>query len=144
MIEVEGLEDKLNNDGFVASGIRGISMYPFLKQGKDNVIISKLDKKVEKYDVVLFKNKDNYVLHRVIDINGNNLIIKGDNSEGIEKANINEILGILKAKYNKKGYIEINDDINKKYYDLSLKNKFFKRIRNSILFRIIRGQNEDK
>lgn len=119
-------------------------MYPFLKQDIDNVVISKLDKPIEKYDVVLFKNKDNYVLHRVIEINGTNLIIKGDNSEGIEKANVNEILGILKGKYNKKGYIEINRNINEKYYEMSKKNKVFKKIRNSILIRVLRGRNENK
>lgn len=144
MIEIEGLEEKINNDGFVVSGIRGISMYPFLKQDIDNVVISKLDKPIEKYDVVLFKNKDSYVLHRVIEVDGFNLFIKGDNSEGIEKANVNEILGILKGKYSKKGYIEINKELNIKYYELSNKNKLFKRIRNSILIRVLRIKNENK
>lgn len=133
MIEIDNLEKKIEDDGFIVSNIKGISMLPFLKQNEDNVVITKIDKPIEKYDIVLYKSKGNYVLHRVININGDDLIIKGDNTISSEIVNIKQVLGILKAKYNNKGYFEINSDINKKYYDLSNKHLFIKKIRNYFL-----------
>lgn len=130
MIEVDNLEKRIEEEGFIVSNIKGISMLPFLKQNRDNVVITKVDKPIEKYDVVLYKSNNNYVLHRVIDINGDELLIKGDNTISSEKVNIKQVLGILKSKYNKKGYVEVNSDINKRYYDLSNKYLFLKKIRN--------------
>lgn len=133
MIEIDNLEKRLEEDGFVVSNIKGISMLPFIKQNKDNVIITKVDKPIEIYDTVLYITNENYILHRVIDINGDELIIKGDNTINSEKVNIKQVLGILKAKYNKNGYVEINSDINKKYYELSNKHLLIKRVRNHFL-----------
>ena len=133
MIEIDNLEKRIEDEGFLVSNIKGISMLPFLKQNEDNVVITKIDKPIEKYDIVLYKSKGNYVLHRVISINGDDLIIKGDNTISNENVNIKQVLGILKAKYNNKGYFEINSDINKKYYDLSNKHLFIKKIRNYFL-----------
>lgn len=133
MIEIDNLEKRIKDEGFLVSNIKGVSMLPFLKQNKDNVVITKVDKPIEKYDIVLYKSKGNYVLHRVININGDDLIIKGDNTISSEIVNIKQVLGILKAKYNNKGYFEINSDINKKYYDLSNKHLFIKKIRNYFL-----------
>lgn len=133
MIEIDNLEKRIKDEGFLVSNIKGVSMLPFLKQNKDNVVITKVDKPIEKYDIVLYKSKGNYVLHRVININGDDLIIKGDNTISSENVNIKQVLGILKAKYNNKGYFEINSDINKKYYDLSNKHLFIKKIRNYFL-----------
>lgn len=136
MLEVKDVEKIINEEGFVVSKIKGISMLPFLKQKDDFVVITKVDRPIKLYDVVLYKNSNGYVLHRVIDIKDNILKIKGDNTLSDEEINTNNVLGILKAKYNKKGYIELDDEINRKYYELSNKHKLFKRIRNGILRRL--------
>ena len=136
MLEIKDVEKIINEEGFVVSKIKGISMLPFLKQKDDSIVITKVDRPIKLYDVVLYKNSSGYVLHRVIDNKGNVLKIKGDNTLSDEEIDTNNILGILKAKYNKKGYIELDDEINRKYYELSNKHKLFKRIRNGILRRL--------
>ena len=116
MIEINNLETKLDKDGFIVSDIKGVSMLPLLKQGIDRVIVSKVTKPLNKYDVVLYKVKNNYVLHRIIDISGEKLTIRGDNCFNNEYVHKKDVLGILTAFYHKNGYIEITDSFNKKCY----------------------------
>lgn len=57
----------------------GISMRPMLRQGIDSVILSPLPKRLEKYDLPLYR-RDNgkYVLHRII-VAGDTYTCMGDN-----------------------------------------------------------------
>ncbi len=59
--------------------VTGFSMFPLLRGGTDDIILSKCDK-VKKYDVVLFE-RDNgeYIFHRVIKKKDGILTIAGDN-----------------------------------------------------------------
>ena len=46
---------------------RGISMYPLLRNGKDQVVLSPLPEKLKKYDLPLYQRDDgHYVLHRIV------------------------------------------------------------------------------
>lgn len=48
---------------------RGVSMLPLLRNGKDQVILSPLPKKLKKYDLPLFQRDDgHYVLHRIVKV----------------------------------------------------------------------------
>lgn len=123
------IEKQLLSDDFVVSSITGNSMSPFLND-TNKVVISKVNRDIHLYDVVLYKTNDKYILHRVIDINNNKFVIRGDNRILEEYILKDDIIGILIAYYNKDEYIEINDDINKKWYTRS---------RNTLLFRKIKG-----
>lgn len=122
------IEEKLLKDDFVISSINGNSMSPFLNEHNNRVVISKLNRDIHLYDVVLYKTNNKYVLHRVIGINDNEYVIRGDNRLLEEYIQKDKILGILIAYYSKDEYIEINDDINKKWY---------KRSKNTLLLRKI-------
>lgn len=122
------IEEKLLKDDFVISSINGNSMSPFLNEHINRVVISKLNRDIHLYDIVLYKTNNKYVLHRVIGINDNEYVIRGDNRLLEEYIQKDKILGILIAYYSKDEYIEINDDINKKWY---------KRSKNTLLLRKI-------
>ena len=48
---------------------RGISMYPLLRNGKDQVILAPLPEKLKKYDLPLYQRDDgHYVLHRIVKV----------------------------------------------------------------------------
>ncbi len=71
---------------------KGSSMTPLLISGRDSVVLSKPNK-LKKNDVVLYKNNDGkYILHRIKEINGEEIITKGDaakeNDAPITKENI--------------------------------------------------------
>lgn len=59
--------------------ITGFSMYPLLRGGSDDIILS-APQTIKKYDVVLFERENgDYIFHRVIKVEGNILTIAGDN-----------------------------------------------------------------
>ena len=58
--------------------VKGNSMFPLLRNGKDIVFVSPVNQPIVKKDVVLFTHKGRHVLHRVIKIEGNAYTIQGD------------------------------------------------------------------
>lgn len=62
----------------VSFKVKGNSMFPLLRNGKDIVFVSPVNQPIVKKDVVLFYHKGRYVLHRVIKIEGNAYTIQGD------------------------------------------------------------------
>ena len=62
----------------VSFKVKGNSMFPLLRNGKDIVFVSPVNQPVVKKDVVLFTHKGRHVLHRVIKIEGNAYTIQGD------------------------------------------------------------------
>lgn len=129
MLELKDIENKLNTDGFIVSDIKGVSMLPLLKQERDRVIITKLSRPLKKYDIVLYKTKSDYVLHRIIDINENKLLIRGDNCINTESINTSDVLGILTAYYRKDEYIELTDKINEECFIKSNNSVLFRRVK---------------
>lgn len=60
--------------------VTGMSMWPFLCHGRDQVIVNKVDKDtLKKGDIILFRRQDGkYILHRITCINGNKIQTTGD------------------------------------------------------------------
>ena len=75
--------------------VRGYSMRLFLEDRRDKVVLAPC-KEVKVGDVVLAEiQKDKYVLHRVIQKEGEHLILMGDgNVYGTETCNTSNVIGI--------------------------------------------------
>lgn len=96
----------------------GISMLPKYKEG-DTVFVKKIDRKLEVGDVIWFCENNKYIIHRVISIEGDYIITKGDNNKYADlPVNYNNILGIVidegKVKKNLKCNINIIINVWKK------------------------------
>ncbi len=75
------VEDEIANGHPVQFRLKGNSMYPFLRSDKDEVVLHPCSSdELNKMDVVLFRYKGNYLLHRIIRRHGNKLLIQGDGS----------------------------------------------------------------
>lgn len=121
MIQVESLETLLNKENLIVSEVTGYSMYPFLIPNKHKVIIAKTNK-INLYDCILYKDTNNkYILHRVIDIKDNYYVVRGDNTLVIEKIPKENVLGILTQYYDLNNCIDVDYELNKKYYNKSIK-----------------------
>lgn len=89
--------------------VTGMSMWPFLCHGRDQVIVNKVDKNtLKKGDIILFRRQDGkYILHRITCINGSKIQTTGDGNyyhdDWIEYMNI--IAKVEKVIHNNK---EIN------------------------------------
>jgi hypothetical protein len=72
---------------------RGISMRPFIEGGRDKVILRKYDDPKVGH-IVLARVNDTYVLHRIYQIKGKKIILRGDgNLTGEEVCKASDIIG---------------------------------------------------
>ena len=72
---------------------RGVSMRPFIEGGRDKVIL-KMCKEPRVGMIVLAKIGEQYVLHRIYQIKGKKLILRGDgNLTGYEVCKAQDIIG---------------------------------------------------
>ena len=58
--------------------VKGHSMYPLLRDGKDEVTLSPLTCDPSVNDIVLFRYRGKHILHRIISIEGDTYTIQGD------------------------------------------------------------------
>lgn len=78
----------------------GRSMRPTFRDGKDFVTITPCDvDDLQVGDVVFFDRGDQYCLHRIIEINGDNLVIRGDGNrpQALEKVKRDAVVGKVTA-----------------------------------------------
>lgn len=108
---IEGnIEEMLSTEGVYITTTVGVSMYPLLKNRRDNIVIRPVTKKLKKYDVPLYKRDDKYILHRIIGIQENGYIIRGDNCDKKEFDITDEnIIGVLDAMWRKEKFFTVEN-----------------------------------
>ena len=93
---------KMMNEGHtVTLRLRGFSMRPFLEDNRDKALLTKTcDVKVG--DAVLAEvSQKNYVLHRIIKIDGINITLRGDGNLREEHCKIENVQGTVLGFYRK-------------------------------------------
>ena len=91
----------------VRINVKGFSMLPYIRMGKDKVVIYPLKAdEPKKGDVVLFRYKGRDIMHRVIRIDVEQYIIQGDgNYKGYEFCKRKDIVGIVRQVIRPSGRI---------------------------------------
>ena len=85
MTKTYTFEELLSDRGYIIYTNTGTSMMPLLREHKDIIEIRpKGDSKCKKYDVVLYKRREIYILHRILRVLPNGYIIAGDNNTFLE------------------------------------------------------------
>lgn len=80
------IEEVLDNEGSVTFTPKGSSMLPLLLGDRDTVTLSKPIFPLKKYDIPLYKrNNGAYVLHRIIKVDNDSYVMRGDNQTVDEK-----------------------------------------------------------
>ena len=90
-------EEYLAQNGSMTYTNVGVSMLPLLRQGKDLFTVRKKGpERCRVGDVVLYRRRDQYVLHRVVQVRDRDYVILGDNCVQREYGIRDEdILGVL-------------------------------------------------
>ena len=89
-------EEMLNSRGYIVYACKGTSMLPLLRQKKDIVEIHSISYRPKKYDVVLYKRNNQYILHRILHVFPTYYIIAGDHNAFIETDVTDDmILGVM-------------------------------------------------
>lgn len=104
-------EEQLNEKGILVYTNVGISMKPLIRQGKDVMIIKRVDGPLKKYDVPLYKRESGqYVLHRIVGMNTSGYIIRGDNTYSNEYGiTDSHIVGVLSGVIRNGKEISVDD-----------------------------------
>ena len=75
--------------------LKGNSMFPLLRNGKDEITLEKCpNESLKPMDVVLFRYRGKHVLHRIIRREGERLLIQGDGSiVAKEECTVDDVIG---------------------------------------------------
>lgn len=81
--------------------LRGFSMRPFLEDGRDKALLTKaVNPKVG--DPVLAEiEPKHFVLHRIISIQGDDVVLRGDGNLGVERCKLGDVKGAVIGFYRK-------------------------------------------
>lgn len=105
-------EQCLAENGFLTYRVKGTSMEPMLKQGRDLfTVVPKGQARCKKYDVVLYRRPpDQYVLHRIIEVRPDSYVILGDNCVAKEYGIRDEdILGVMTSFLRRGCQVPVSD-----------------------------------
>jgi len=126
--------EKLNSGGEILYSPKGISMLPFIKEGRDTVTLKRKDSDYKPGDMVFYRRVDGtFVLHRIIKVQKDGrYTICGDNQYFLEK-NVDKDIFIAVVNGLKRGEREVNLNgiMHKIYFRLlflrRLRLRFFRR-----------------
>lgn len=128
-VQMEVLLDVLYKNGKIKLPVQGKSMEPFLKEGRDYVILTVPDGHYKKGDIVVYRCNGSFVMHRVTDINSSGFSIMGDNQlQPDYKVPKERIVAVVKKIFRNGKEITENDFVWKFYSDFYINlnvRKFF-------------------
>ena len=89
------VESEIEAGHAVRFRLKGNSMFPLLRNGKDVVVLEKCPaESLQPMDVVLFRYRGKHVLHRIIRREGERLLIQGDGSiVAKEECTVDDVVG---------------------------------------------------
>ena len=75
---------------------KGNSMLPFIRNGRDEVVLTRLKRPAEVGDILLVKIGTRFVMHRVFEAEEDKITLMGDgNIVGKEYCTISDVIGIV-------------------------------------------------
>lgn len=90
-------KDMLEKDGYLIYTNIGYSMMPLIRQKKDIIEIKKKSSEhCKKYDVVLYKHGEQYILHRILKVLPDRYVVAGDHNTFLDPPVTDDmILGVM-------------------------------------------------
>lgn len=101
------VERRINDGQSVTIPVKGFSMRPMMRSEKDKVILTAhSDKAIKQGAVMLFRHNGHHIMHRIIDIKGNNITFAGDgNYRKTEQATKDDIVAQVTAIIRPSGHV---------------------------------------
>ena len=85
-------KDYINYFGYTIFEVASGSMAPTINVG--DIVVVKLTKDINNGDIITYKENDYFITHRVIKIEDDKIIAKGDYNDSIDKdVNLSDVLG---------------------------------------------------
>ncbi len=104
------IEENIKEGKSVLIKVKGYSMSPLLLDGIDEVrLVPFIKEELKRGDVILFRYKDRFVLHRIIEINVDEadwtIATKGDANKRAEETRLSDIVAL--AELPEIGYLKL-------------------------------------
>ncbi len=118
-MDLSSVEEALKTKNEVAVKTRGRSMRPMLRQGRDVVIIERVNRELKVGDVPLYHNNRKnqpFILHRILKVLPDMYLIRGDNTYEIEHVKKDRVIGVMKCFYREGKYHDCATDKGYKAY----------------------------
>lgn len=93
--------EMLNEGHTVTLRLRGFSMRPFLEDNRDKALLTKPVNPQINVPVLAEISPGHFVLHRIIDIQGDNVTLRGDGNLACERCKKEDIVGDIIGFYRK-------------------------------------------
>ena len=94
------VEEELVRTGSVRFRVKGVSMLPLLRNGRDEVVVRPVDlAAVKPGDILLFRYRGRHILHRLIRQEDMIYHFRGDNAWSEEKCVSTDIVGCVEIVY---------------------------------------------
>ena len=85
---------------------KGDSMLPFIKNGRDSVVLASLSRPLEVGNIILVKIGPKYIMHRIFALDGDRITLMGDgNIIGKEYCTSNDVIGIVTEIHKENGKV---------------------------------------
>jgi len=119
-VRAMSFEEMLDEHGYVVYTNVGYSMMPLLRQRRDIIEIrAKGPGRCKKYDVVLYKQRGLYILHRVLEVRHNYYVVAGDNNAFLDPpVTDDQILGVMTRVIRDGKSITVDDRVYRAYVRL--------------------------
>ena len=142
----KSIEENLAENGVHVSTTSGYSMYPMLRDRRDRVIIAPIgDKRLRRYDLPLYKRPDGkYVLHRILRVEKDHYVIRGDNTYQLERVPFDWVIGYVTEFYRADKHYNANGRFYRAYaalWHFVYPARVFYRKSRSLAARIIKEKN---
>ena len=131
------IEEILLSGGKVKILASGKSMEPVILDGQDTVVLKKVEKPLQKNDIVLFKRENgNLVLHRIIAVDGKKITLRGDSQWTTETVDTSRVMGVLDAIERNGRSLKADSEYFEKYKKFLPFIRWKNRLTNSIKIRL--------
>lgn len=126
----------LEEKGVITFVPSGFSMWPFIKNRSQTVIIQKISAPLKMFDVVFYKRADgSLVLHRIIEVGQDFFIVRGDSQRNYtERINKQDVLGVMTGFYKGKKLINSQNEKYLKRVKRWYKNGFFTKLKLKLFY----------
>ena len=122
------MAEKLSNGGEILYSPKGISMLPFIKEGRDTVTLKKCDRDYKPGDMVFYRRTEgSFVLHRIIKVQKNGkYTMCGDNQATLEKdVDKDALIAIVCGLKRGEKEVNLNGLMHKMYFKLLFLRRFY-------------------
>jgi len=109
VINYRNFEEALRSEGEYITSLKGSSMFPIVRHGKDQVLIVPAGKSLKKYDVAVYAKPGRYVVHRVLECRQGYYVIRGDNCVVKEYVPAEDIAGVVSGFWRNGHFIPVTN-----------------------------------